>query len=333
VIEDHCHYEVAEILAMAPLGAQQLTSKVTECDISNNIIPKKIKHIVISGGGTTGFSFYGILRESNKKQLWNIKDIESIYGTSVGTILAVVLCLNFEWDILDKYFIERPWQKIFNFDIYSILRVFEKRGIFSISLFEEMLQPLFLAADIPMNVTLQKFYDITKIELHIFVTEINRFETIDVSYKTHPEWQLIQTIYASSTIPIIFEPWSFENKMYIDGGILMNYPVSHCILNGADPDEIFGLNKIHNSIRENIKEESSFFDYIILIINRILEMILNQKKNEYIVNEINITSHPVNIQEILHTASSMQEREHLINIGVESFQNYYNKNKDKDKKI
>jgi len=297
-------------------------------DISNNIIPKKIKHIVISGGGTTGLSFYGILRESNKKQVWNIEDIESIYCTSVGTILAVVLCLKFEWDILDKYFIERPWQNIFNFDIYSVLRVFEKRGIFSLSLFEEMLQPLFLASDIPMNVTLQKFYEITKIELHIFITEINQFETIDVSYKTHPEWQLIQTVYASSTIPILFEPWSFENKMYIDGGILMNYPVSYCIRNGANPDEIFGLNKIHNSMQENIKDESSFFDYIILIINRILNMILNQKKNEYISNEISIMSHPVNIQEILHTASSMQERERLINIGVESFNDYYNDNKN-----
>jgi hypothetical protein len=117
--------------------------------------------------------------------------------------------------------------------------------------------------------------------------------------------------------------------MYIDGGILMNYPVSHCILNGAVPDEILGLNKIHNSMRKNIDNESSFFDYILLIINRILEMVLNQKKNEYIVNEINITSHPVNIQEILHTASSMEEREHLINIGVERFQNYNNSNNDK----
>jgi predicted acylesterase/phospholipase RssA len=293
----------------------------------NNITPKKIKHIVISGGGTTGFAFYGILRESNKKQLWNIKDIESIYSTSVGSFLAVVLCLNFEWDILDKYFIERPWEKIFNFDMYSILRVFEKRGIFSITIFEEMLQPLFLAADIPMNVTLKQFYEITKIELHIFITEINRFETIDVSYKTHPDWQIIQSVYASSTIPIIFEPWSFEDKMFIDGGFLLNYPVSHCIRNGAEPDEILGLNKTHNLVNENIKEESSFFDYLIIMINRILDKILSFEKIEHITNEINIMSSPINIQDILHTASSVEERERLIKIGIDGFQEYYSKKK------
>jgi predicted acylesterase/phospholipase RssA len=294
-------------------------------DISNNIIAKKIKHIVISGGGTTGFAFYGILRESNKKQLWDIKNIESIYSTSIGSFLAVVLCLNFEWDILDKYFIERPWEKIFNFDMYSILRVFEKRGIFSITIFEEMLQPLFLASDIPMNVTLKQFYEITHIELHIFITEINRFEIIDVSYKTHPDWQVVQTVYASSTIPIIFEPWCFEGGMFIDGGFLLNYPVSHCIHNGADPDEILGLNKTHNLVHEYVKEESSFFDYLIIMINRILDKILSFEKIECISNEINIMSPPINIQDILHTASSIEERERLIKIGIDGFKEYYNR--------
>ena len=312
-------------------------------DISNNIVEitdisynniessendeTKIKHIVISGGGTTGFAFYGILRESNKSGLWDIKNIETIYSTSVGSILGVFLCLKFEWDILDNYLIQRPWQKIFNFDIYSILKVFEKRGIFSISIFEEIFQPLFLAADVSMDITLKEFYEITKIELHIFVTELNKFESIDVSYKTHPEWKLIQTVYASSTVPIIFEPWCYNEKIFIDGGFLLNNPINKCIHSGANRNEILGINKIHNIMNQNITEESSFFDYLIIMINRILDRILNFEKIEGIPNEINIIDSPINIQEILYTASSIEEREKLIQLGVDGFKEFCCKKK------
>jgi NADH dehydrogenase FAD-containing subunit len=59
-------------------------NNILQIDSSNNNIKdsienktsepasNKIKHIVVSGGGVTGFSYYGILRESAKQQLWNI---------------------------------------------------------------------------------------------------------------------------------------------------------------------------------------------------------------------------------------------------------------------
>ena len=39
---------------------------------------KKIEHIVMSGGGIVGLSFYGVLRESNKRGKWDINNIKSI---------------------------------------------------------------------------------------------------------------------------------------------------------------------------------------------------------------------------------------------------------------
>ena len=87
-----------------------------------------IKHIVISGGGTTGLSYYGILRESQKKNIWNIEDIQTIYGTSIGSILAVMLCLKYDWDTLDDYLIKRPWQNVFHYDINTLLSCVQNNG-------------------------------------------------------------------------------------------------------------------------------------------------------------------------------------------------------------
>jgi hypothetical protein len=167
----------------------------------------KIKHIVISGGGVTGLSFYGILRETHRNKLWCLENIKTIYCTSIGTFLAVVICLGYEWEILDTYFIKRPWQNLFKFDLYSFLNVFEKKGIFDIKIFEEMIGPLFSGMNIPMNITMEEFYKKTGIEIHMFSTDLNSMSYVDISYKTHPKWTVIQSIYCSSIIPIVFEPY------------------------------------------------------------------------------------------------------------------------------
>ena len=50
-----------------------------------------IKHLVISGGGAAGFSYYGVLKQTQLKGLWKLEDIQSIYATSAGAILAVII--------------------------------------------------------------------------------------------------------------------------------------------------------------------------------------------------------------------------------------------------
>lgn len=170
-----------------------------------------IKHIVISGGGVTGLSFYGILRETNRNKLWSLENIQTIYGTSIGSFLAVVLCLGYEWEILDTYFIKRPWQNLFKFDLYSFLNVFEKKGIFNIKIFEEMIGPLFSGMNIPINITMEQFYVKTGVEIHMFSTDLNSMCYVDISYKTHPDWTVVQSIYCSSIIPVVFEPYIYTS--------------------------------------------------------------------------------------------------------------------------
>ena len=63
-----------------------------------------IKHIVLSGGGASGFSIYGILRYLSQKNFWKLSDIKTIYGTSIGAYMAVVFSLGYEWTWLDDYF-------------------------------------------------------------------------------------------------------------------------------------------------------------------------------------------------------------------------------------
>jgi len=286
----------------------------------------KIKHLVISGGGQTGLTFYGILRESNKYGLWSIENIRSIYATSIGSFIGVILCLKYDWDTLDNYFIRRPWDKVFKFDLYSIINAFEKKGIFDIKLFEEMFSPLFLGMDVSLSITMKEFYHLNNVDLHIYATELNSFELIDISHTTHPDWRVIDAVYASSTLPIVFSPFIHGEHCYIDGGVLLDYPIKKCLNSGAISDEILGIFK-ESPVDDStiVNEKSNFFDYLIIIFKNIMTKMLNlynkehETKNAKIKHEIAVLDNVVSLDKMLSAASSSEERQRLIQFGAELF--------------
>jgi len=276
-----------------------------------------IKHIVISGGGIIGFAHYGVLRESNLRGLWSFENIESIYGTSIGSILGVFLSLKFEWSVLDDYIIKRPWQNVINFTMYSIIQSFESRGILNIKIIEDILTPVLRAKNIDTNVTMREFYELTDIELHIFVTELNNFNIIDICYIDFPDWKLVDAVYASCSIPIIFAPLLKDSKCYIDGGFILNYPLYPCIQSGKDPNEILGICQNMGKIETiTIDNNSTLFDFIFSIFNKITVNILNNHRNDNLKYGIVLNTTRLGIYDIFEFASSKEKRIEMVDYGV-----------------
>ena len=76
-----------------------------------------IKHIVISGGGPTGFSMLGGVIELSKSNFYNIENIETIFATSVGAVLGAIFCLKYSWEDIEDYFVKRPWDQAININL------------------------------------------------------------------------------------------------------------------------------------------------------------------------------------------------------------------------
>ena len=66
-----------------------------------------IKHIVIPGGGPNFPVLYGVLKKLSMEKFWNFNDLESIHGTSCGSIIGCFLLLNCDWEDIDNYLIGR----------------------------------------------------------------------------------------------------------------------------------------------------------------------------------------------------------------------------------
>ena len=282
-----------------------------------------IKHLVIPGGGVAGFAYYGILRNSNQQGYWDINNIKTIYSTSAGSMLAVLIALKYDWEICDDYLIKRPWHNVFKFDIQMIFASLQKKGIFDIKVLEDVFTPLFNGKDISIDVTMKEFFELTNIEIHIYATEMNTFENVDFSYKTYPDIRVIDAIYASSALPIVFSPIIINDKCYCDGAFFSNYPINNCLNDGINHAEVFGIqNEYSANDNKSIDNNSTLFDYIMIIMNKTIEHVFSNKKHDDIAMEITIISPRISIYNIFNTASSMEERIKLINYGSESFAKY-----------
>lgn len=281
------------------------------------IMASKIKHIVISGGGAAGFAFYGALKHTHTNGIWNIADIESIYSTSAGSIISVFLTLGYDWKTIDDYIVKRPWNQVYKCELPMALQAIQNQGLFNRHVILDTFKPLFLGKDISIDVTLKELYDYNQKELHFITTDYESFDYVDVSYKTHPEWSVVDAVYASCCLPLLFSPLYKDSKVYFDGGIRMNYPLHVCLNAGCDPAEIIGIRRIdpESVVNKTLLPSYSLFDVINKLFHQYsnkIEIALPEKQIQY---QYDIRFLSMDLNAIFHCLSDEEERIRLIEFG------------------
>lgn len=274
-----------------------------------------IKHLVISGGGPIMIQILAAVQELENNKYLDMNNIESIYGTSAGAILAVMFSLKFDWQTLNDYIIKRPWHDVFPIKIQNILDAYTKKGIFDNKTIEKCFKPLLDAKDIPLDISLDDFYNLTKIDIHIFAFEINAYKIEDISYKTHPDLPLLNAVQMSCALPVLLAPVCIGDKCFMDGGVGCNYPLNFCIESGYHPDEILGFKNKYSDNKSIVNSESTLLDYLLNFLFKAIFSINNNYTQPSIKNEVMFDTTYLTIDN-LHTAlSSIDKRKELFDKG------------------
>ena len=283
-----------------------------------------IKHLVISGGGPLGLRYLGALQKLEEENFWKLNEIESIYGTSIGSIIGAFICLNYDWDTLNKYIIERPWHDAFKVNAKQIFDSYYNKGLFDKKLAEIIFKPLLQAKDLALNITLKEFYEFSKIDLHIFTFELNKFETVELSHTTHPDMCLLQALTMSSALPGIFMPTIIDNCCYVDGGVMCNYPLNKCLRDHTNKDEILGIKSSYDKETDSFKnvevtQDTSLLEYVICLTINSMNFIRNTVKIENIENTVRcyVTDNPLTLGFIQESISNQDLRRQWFTMGQE----------------
>ena len=318
-----------------------------------------IKHLVLCGGGHSIFKSIGALQTLEKNNFWNISNIKSIYGTSAGAILGAMLCLKFDNAIIENYLVNRPWHDAFPIKAGQIMDAYSKKGLYDHHVADIIFKPLLNAKDLPLTITMQGLYDYSNIELHMYSLEMNEFKVVDISYKTHPELPLMTGLIMSSAVPGIFVPYCEHDKCYVDGGVVVNYPLNNCLKNGCDKNEILGVRfsyvndlddvKVATNVDEKdlnleevdtkgrngpptqtylINKESNILDFFMGFFGKLIQAIGTEHVQERIPNELICRTTFMTLKALKTAMTSLDNRRRLFDDGSKEAEAYFLAHKD-----
>jgi len=279
-----------------------------------------IKHLVIPGGGPMGIQAIGALQQLEKSGFWNINDIKTIYATSAGSIISLLLALKFDWESINDYIVLRPWHETYNVNISQIFEAYSKKGIFDKSVMEIFYKPFFETKDLSLDMSMREFYEYSGIELHFFSLELNSFEIVDINYKTFPDIPVLQSVHMSCAVPMIIAPVCFDGKCFVDGGIISNYPIKYCIENEKNVDEIFGIQNLYENKENNIvNNESTMLDYVIHFVSRLVNNAsVNSNCTSNIPYELKYDAVLMSLDNMKEALYSSEIRKNLIEKGLKA---------------
>jgi|UniRef100_A0A6C0CVN0 predicted acylesterase/phospholipase RssA len=300
-----------------------------------------IKHIVISGGGPTGLKSLGALQYLEKSDFWKIENIESIYATSAGAMIGLLIVMKIKWNYINDYVVKRPWHEVFDISINQIFEAFSKKGLFDEKVIDIFFTPFFNAIDLSINTTMRELYEYSKIDFHVFSLEMNQFEMIDVSHNSHPNLKVFDAIHMTTALPLVITPRCVGDKCYVDGGVVSNYPLNYCIQNNKISDEnlreILGVRNNYendeNAKTNIVNNESTILDYITIFINKLVMNVDTEPKQIKIPNEVVYKTQNLNFAFLKSTISSSEEREKLLKDGIEAAESFLSLTQNKNDKV
>jgi len=183
---------------------------------------------------------------------------------------------------------------------------------------EKCFKPLFDAKDISLDINMKDFYELTKIDLHIFSFEVNEYKIVEISYKTHPDLKVLQAIQMTCALPVLISPVCLDDKCYMDGGVGCNYPLSFCIDSGKEPNEILGFKNKYSDEKIYINNESTLLDYILRFLFKAILNVTNNYIQPIIKNEVICDTTYLTLDTFKSALSNIETRRELFEKGKQT---------------
>ncbi|MBR5804334.1 MAG: patatin-like phospholipase family protein [Bacteroidaceae bacterium] len=207
--------------------------------------------LVLSGGGAKGAAHIGVLKYIEEVGL----PIDYIAGTSMGSIIGGMYALGYSADEILNIISHVDWDRLISDEVDRQEISYKRKQESSIKLLT-----------IPFHVTTDK----EELQLRSFKNSLptgivsgdnllNLFNSLSVGYADPMSYDELpipficiatnmmngepevmnkgvfsKSLRASMAIPILFNPVKIDNTLYLDGGLVNNFPAEQCRAMGAD---------------------------------------------------------------------------------------------------
>lgn len=219
----------------------------------------RYENLVLEGGGFKGISYIGALKALKRHGYYVDQryTFRNISGTSIGCLFGLLVSLDIDPDQIESLAYRTDFASLLLNDdndddfvdsvafdylaltikaILYVVRVFKSwitgepvKGLASgESLFSWLTNQVVPLSRyrIDANTTMKTFATITSHDLTCYATRLIDTKLIRYNCNTSPNIRLFDALYASISLPIVFEPLVDDNgRPLVDGGLLDNFPI------------------------------------------------------------------------------------------------------------
>lgn len=266
--------------------------------------------IVLSGGGIRGVAYIGVFLELEKQGF--LKNIKDVLGVSCGAMFGFAHVLGYTPIEMYNLAYSLDFSLLQNIDPDVTLNYFTTYGVDDGSNLEKFLESLVRNKGLSKTITFQELYEKTHILFRCYAVELHCSSLKEFSYKTTPNCDVLFALRASMCIPGYFIPVVDGTTLYVDGGIINNYPID--LLTYEEQQNTLGItfSQLHVT-KEKIDSIDEFLSQVIAC--------------SYSINTVKVTRHEIVIPcgdfPLWKFHASQEERLHLIDCGRKAVEEFF----------
>ncbi len=236
--------------------------------------------IALGGGAAYGLAHIGVLKVLEKNGI--IPDM--VAGTSVGSLVGGLYASGCSIEEIEAAAMEFNWMELVNFKL-------PKDGLVSIDKLENFINKH------------AKVRDIKETKKQLAVVAVNLMDSREEVFTEGPLSTLIK---ASCSLPGIFTPALYKNRIYVDGGVLNNVPSN--VVKNMGADIVIAVDVLADSRMDLLKNSNIF---TIVWTSWMLAIQQHIKMTKYYGADIVITPDIIDINPF-----DVYKRESIIELGV-----------------
>lgn len=253
------------------------------------------------GGGIKGLVYVGAIKFLEERGFKFFK----LCGTSVGALFAALLSVGYNSNEIKEIIEEIDYRLIANKN--KIKDGVKNLGLYNINLLEQKLYELFLKKG------KTKFLDVKygdEYLLKIVTTEMKTKQMVIIPDDlpkfgfSKDDFLISKAVVMSCSIPLMFNQYKINNYIFVDGGVVNNFPIE-LLLDSKKPIIGFRLNNDRNN-------------YLIKLRNKIFKI-----NKHFEIDNINIINFGPLLIKSSQFKKGLDDKERLYDMGYKGIKKYF----------
>jgi NTE family protein len=233
--------------------------------------PSSFRGLAISGGGVAEVACGGALR------VWvragnTLSQFTDFAGTSAGAIVATMLAMRASIDVIEETLSTADFSSFVDTSIFDKIRdayeFWNAYGWNSGDGLEIWIRDMIQKLAGNKDTTFQQAY--TRFGTRLIITKTDLLypecRSVTMDYQSHPNEMIREAVTTSCRIPLFFQAAFKDGHVFVDGGVLMNYPL-RALYKYLKPEECMGISLRSEPGTLVLKPVESYENFITSIVN------------------------------------------------------------------